>query len=31
MISCGMRGDFLSKSTEADAGDSVDYQHRDRN
>jgi len=31
MISCGLRGVFLSKSTEASAGDNVDYQHRNRN
>ena len=31
MISCGMRGVFLSKSTEADAGYNVDYQHQNRN
>jgi hypothetical protein len=31
MISCGMRGTFLSKSTEADAGENVDYPHRNRN
>jgi hypothetical protein len=31
MISCGLRGTFLSKSTEDDAGDNVDYQHRNRN
>jgi hypothetical protein len=31
MISCGLRGTFLSKSTEADAGDNVDYPHRNRN
>ncbi len=30
MISCGMRGTFLSKSTGADANDNVDYQHQNR-
>jgi hypothetical protein len=30
MIRGGLRGTFLSKSTEAEAGDNVDYQHRNR-
>lgn len=30
MIRCGLRDAFLSKSTEADAGDNADYQHRNR-
>lgn len=31
MISCGLRGSFLSKSTEFYAGDNVDYQYQNRN
>jgi len=31
MISCGLRGTYLSKSTGVFAGDNVDYQHRNRN
>jgi hypothetical protein len=31
MISCGLRGAFLSKSTEADASYNVDYQHLSHN
>jgi len=31
MISCGVRGTFLSKSIEVDAGDNIDYQSENRN
>jgi hypothetical protein len=31
MISCGMRGTFLPKSIEADAGDNADYPHHNLN
>ena len=30
MIRCGLRVASLSKSTEADAGNNADYQHRNR-
>ncbi len=31
MISCGYRDTRLDKSTQVNAGDHVDYQHRNRN
>jgi len=30
MIRGGLRGIFLSKRTEVEAGENVDYQHRNR-